>query len=357
MKTEKELIILVDDNPTNLRNGINVLAGKYSVATAPSAEKLFSLLENNKPDLILLDIDMPEMNGYEAIKILKSKEETKDIPVIFLTGKTESDDELEGLSLGAIDYITKPFQPPLLLKRIEVHLLVKKQTAELKNFNDNLQKMVEEKTQNVLELQDSLLKTIAEMVEYRDDITGDHIERTQRGVEILLEEIEKSGLYPENTEGWDTNLLLQSCQLHDVGKISIGDNILKKPGRLNDDEFEEIKKHAVIGEEIIKKIEAMTKENDFLKYAKIFAGSHHEKWDGTGYPRRLKGTEIPLLGRIMAIADVYDALISVRPYKESFPHEKAVAIIIEGSGKQFDPLLVDVFTRIAEKFRSKHTMN
>jgi len=351
MKTEKELIILVDDNPTNLRTGINVLSEKYSVATAPSAKKLFSLLESSKPDLILLDIDMPEMNGYEAIKILKAKEETKNIPVIFLTGKTESDDELEGLSLGAIDYITKPFQPPLLLKRIEVHLLVKKQTVELKNFNDNLQKMVEEKTQNILELQDSLLKTIAEMVEYRDDITGDHIERTQRGVEILLEEIENSGLYPESTKGWDTNLLLQSCQLHDVGKISIGDNILKKPGKLNNDEFEEIKKHTIIGEEIIRKIEAMTKENDFLKYAKIFAVSHHERWDGTGYPGRLKEDEIPLLGRIMAIADVYDALISVRPYKKAFTHEEAVAIITDGSGTQFDPLLVEAFARIAEKFK------
>jgi putative two-component system response regulator len=351
MKNEKELIMLVDDNPTNLRNGINVLSNKYSVATAPSAEKLFNLLENNKPDLILLDIDMPVMNGYEAIKILKAKDETKDIPVIFLTGKTESGDELEGLSLGAVDYITKPFQPPLLLKRIELHLLVKKQTAELKNFNDNLQKMVEEKTQNVLELQDSLLKTIAEMVEYRDDITGDHIERTKRGVEILLEEIERSGLYKEETKNWNANLLLQSCQLHDVGKISISDNILKKPGKLNAEEFEEMKKHAVFGEEIIEKIESMTKESNFLKYAKIFAVGHHERWDGNGYPRKLKENEIPLLGRIMAIADVYDALISVRPYKNSFTHEEAVAIITEGSGSQFDPLLVDVFIRTADKFK------
>ena len=352
MKTEKELIMLVDDNPTNLRNGINVLSEKYSVATAPSAVKLFSLLENSKPDLILLDIDMPEMNGYEAIKLLKAKEETRDIPVIFLTGKTESDDELEGLSLGAIDYITKPFQPPLLLKRIEVHLLVKKQTAELKNFNDNLQKMVEEKTQSVLELQDALLKTMAEMVEYRDDITGGHIERTQRGVEILLNEIEESGLYREEAKGWNANLLLQSCQLHDVGKISIGDNILKKPGKLNDEEFEEMKKHALFGEEIIEKIESMTKESDFLKYAKIFAVGHHERWDGTGYPRKLKGNEIPLLGRIMAIADVYDALISVRAYKKAFTHEEAAAIIIEGSGTQFDPALIEAFIRTAEKFKS-----
>ena len=358
MGNEKKLVILVDDNPANLRIGKNVLAEKYAVATAPSAEKLFSLLQNNSPDLILLDIDMPEMNGYEAINILKAKNETKDIPVIFLTAKTESDDELTGLTLGAIDYIIKPFQPPLLLKRIEVHLLVEdqkktleKQTAELKYFNDNLQKMVEEKTQSVLELQDALLKTMAEMVECRDDITGGHIERTQTGIKILLNEIEKSGHYKEETKGWDVNLLLQSSQLHDVGKISIGDNILKKPGKLNSKEFEEMKKHVNFGEQIIEKIETMTKESDFLKYAKIFVASHHEKWDGSGYPRGLTGNEIPLLGRIMAIADVYDALVSDRPYKKGFTHEEAVAIIAGGKEKHFDPVLVDLFLGASDEFR------
>jgi putative two-component system response regulator len=308
--------------------------------------------------MILLDVDMPETNGYEAIKILKSDPKTKDIPVIFLTARTESGAELEGLSLGAIDYITKPFQPPLLLKRIEVHLLVEaqritleKQAAELKNFNDNLQKMVEDKTRSIIELQDALLKTMAEMVEYRDDITGGHIERTQRGIKILLEEIQRSGLFQEEINSWDINLLLQSCQLHDAGKISISDNILKKPGKLDDAEFEEMKKHTSFGGQIIGKIETMAKESDFLKYAKIFAVSHHEKWDGSGYPNRLKENDIPLLGRIMAIADVYDALISVRPYKKAFSHVEAVRIIIEGSGTQFDPVLVEVFSRAADQFK------
>jgi putative two-component system response regulator len=351
MDNEKKLVLLVDDNPANLRIGKNVLAEKYAVATSPSAEKMFSLLENNNPAMILLDVDMPEMNGHEAIKILKSKPETKDIPVIFLTARAESDDELEGLSLGAIDYITKPFQPPLLLKRIEVHLLVEAQRKELQYFNKNLQKMVEEKTQSIIELQNALLKTMAELVECRDDITGGHIERTQHGIKILLEEIEKSGLYKEETKGWDVNLLLQSCQLHDVGKISINDNILKKPGKLNTEEFAEMKKHASFGEQIIEKIETLAKESDFLDYAKIFAASHHEKWDGSGYPRGLKGDKIPLLGRIMAIADVYDALTSVRPYKKAFTHEEAVRIINEGSGTQFDPSLVEVFNRIAAQFK------
>jgi len=350
LEDNRRLILLVDDNPANLKIGNYLLEEKYTVATAPSAAKMFSLLKNNTPAIILLDIEMPEMNGYEAIKILKSKPETKDIPVIFLTAKNESDDELKGLSLGAIDYITKPFNPALLVKRIEVHLLVEGQRKELQYFNDNLQKMVEEKTQNVRGLQNVILKTIAELVECRDDITGGHIERTQRGIRIMLEEIEKSGVYSEETKGWDVELLLQSSQLHDVGKMSISDNILKKPGYLTDEEFNEMKKHTNFGEQIIEKIMVMTKENDFLYYAKIFAASHHEKWDGTGYHRGLKGNEIPLLGRIMAIADVYDALTSVRPYKKAFSHEESVRIITQGSGTQFDPELVKVFFKNAHRF-------
>jgi putative two-component system response regulator len=257
MESDKKLIILVDDNLANLKIGNNLLEEKYTVATAPSAAKMFSLLKNNTPAIILLDIDMPEMDGYEAIKILKSNPETKDIPVIFLTAKNESENELEGLSLGAIDYITKPFNPALLLKRIEVHLLVEGQRKELKNFNENLQKMVEEKTQGIVDMQNALLKTMAELVECRDDITGGHIERTQRGIKILLEELYRSGIYREQTRGWDVSLLLQSCQLHDVGKISIDDNILKKPGKLTDEEFAVMKKHTSFGEQIIEKVETL----------------------------------------------------------------------------------------------------
>jgi putative two-component system response regulator len=194
------------------------------------------------------------------------------------------------------------------------------------------------------------------MVECRDDITGGHIERTQRGVQILLEEIERYGLFQEEARGWNVNLLLQSCQLHDVGKISISDNILKKPCSLDNEEFKEMKKHAAFGEAIIEKIESHAKESDFLKYAKIFSASHHEKWDGTGYPHGLKGNEIPLLGRIMAIADVYDALVSDRPYKKAFTHEEAVNIIKDGREKLFDPLLVDLFTGASEEFRKISTL-
>jgi putative two-component system response regulator len=354
---EKAMVIIVDDNPANLRIGKNILSEKFTVATAPSADKLFSLLEYNRPDLIILDVDMPEMDGYETIKKIKSKNDTKDIPVIFLTALTEADSDA-GLALGAIDYITKPIQPPLLIKRIEVHLLVEsqrrtieQQAKELKFFSDNLQRMVDEKTQNVLEMQNALLKTLSELVEYRDDITGKHIERTQQGLRILIEELKKEGIYNDETRDWDIDTLIQSCQLHDVGKISISDRILKKPGKLSTEEFEDMKIHTHIGRQIMEKVEVLTQESEFLKYAKIFASSHHERWDGTGYPHGLKGESIPLLGRIMAIADVYDALTSMRPYKPAYSHEEAIKIIKEGKGTQFDPTLVDIFLRTADHFK------
>jgi putative two-component system response regulator len=359
MKGEEKTIFLVDDDSTTLMSGMNVLSTRYSVFTAPSAKKMFSLLEKHRPDLILLDIEMPEMNGYEAIKILKLNPETSTIPVIFLTGRNDAESELEGLNMGALDYISKPFVPRLLLKRIEVHLLVEtqrrtleQQREELRYFNVNLQQMVEEKTKTVVELQDAILKTVVDLVESRDDITGGHVERTKRWVGILIDVLRTHPHYRSDIEEWDIKLVLQSSQLHDVGKVAISDNILKKPGPLTVEEFEEMKKHVIIGVQIMKRIEATAKTSDFLKYATIFAGTHHERWDGSGYPNGLKGEAIPLQGRIMAVADVYDALTSERPYKKALPHEEAVRIITEGRGTQFDPILTDLFIGAADLFKN-----
>jgi putative two-component system response regulator len=315
----RAVVMIVDDNIANLKIAKIALSDRFDVFTVPSAAKMFDLLERNVPALILLDIDMPEMDGYAAIKILKENPDTRDIPVIFLTAKSDSESELEGLTLGAIDYISKPFLPPLLLKRVELHLMVesqkhkleaqartlKKQREQLQDFNENLQKMVEEKTGKVLELQSAILKTVADLVESRDDITGGHVERTQRGLSVMVSALEDLGLYREQMEDWDIELLLQSSQLHDVGKISISDHILNKPGKLTPEEFDEMKKHTTFGVAIIEKIEASTSESDFLKHAKIFAGTHQEKWDGSGYPAGLAGEIIPLQGRLMAIADVF----------------------------------------------------
>jgi putative two-component system response regulator len=352
MNGERKTVFVVDDNVTNLTLGKNALAGHYNVFTLNSGARLLKMLEKNIPDIILLDVDMPEMDGYETIRHLKSNPETLHIPVIFLTAKTDGQSELTGLSLGAIDYITKPFTPPLLLKRIEVHLLVESQKKELINYNKNLQQMVDEKTKMVVELKNAILKTMAELVECRDDITGGHIERTQSYLGVLIDAMHKYHVYQDQIAPWDIGLVLQSAQLHDVGKISIRDEILRKPGRLTENEFEEIKAHTVFGEEVIDRIRLGSSEQAFLEHAKILISSHHEKWDGSGYPRGLVGQDIPLLGRLMAIVDVYDALVSERPYKKAYPHEDAIAIIANGRGSHFDPILVDLFMKIADEFRA-----
>jgi putative two-component system response regulator len=328
--------------------------GKYDVFTVPSAEKLFQLLEKTLPDIVLLDVLMPGISGYDAIKVLKSNPRTADIPVIFLTSKNDTNSELEGFIQGAVDYVSKPFSPQLLLKRVDVHVLVESQKKELKHINGNLQQIVEEKTAAVLELQNAVLKTMSNLVEYRDDVTGGHVERTEFFLKLLMEEMIKLKVYHEVLESWDIKLFLQSAQLHDVGKIAIRDNILMKPGPLSTDEFNEMKKHTAFGEKVIEKIQQSSRESVFLTHAKIMAGTHHEKWDGTGYPRGIAGSNIPLQGRLMALVDVYDALISERPYKKAFTPEQAVKIIKESSGTQFDPALVDVFVSVSHRF-NEHT--
>jgi putative two-component system response regulator len=343
MSEAKKTIFLVDDNITNLTVGRNALSGHYNVSTINSGERLLKMLEKSIPDLILLDIEMPEIDGYDTIKVIKSKEETEHIPVIFLTAKNDAEGELEGLSLGAVDYITKPFSPPLLLKRIEMHL-------ELVEYNNRLQEMVEEKTKSVVDLQNAILKTIAELVECRDDVTGGHIERTTSYLSILLDSVMTLGLYEKEIASWDLKLVLQSAQLHDVGKIAVKDSILQKPGKLTSDEFNEMKRHAAFGGEVIEKIKKNTSEQAFLEHAGIFAATHHEKWDGSGYPKGLKGEEIPLQGRLMAIVDVYDALVSDRPYKTACTHEQATEIIVQGKGTHFEPALVDVFVKLSGEF-------
>jgi len=211
--------------------------------------------------------------------------------------------------------------------------------------------MVKEKTKTVINLQNAILKTVAEMVEFRDDITGTHIERTQSYLKALFEKMKEDGVYSAEIVSWDMNVFLQSAQLHDVGKIAIKDSILKKPGKLTPEEFEEMKAHTTFGKMIIDKISKSAVEDSFLQHAKIFAISHHEKWDGTGYPYGLSGEVIPLQGRLMAIADTYDALISERPYKKAFTHEKALEIILEGKGKHYDPTLIDIFESLSYKFK------
>jgi len=355
MENIRNKIILVDDNLSNLTMGRNMLKTFYEVYPAPSAAKLFEILEKVHPDLIILDIEMPEMNGYETIKKLKSDTRFADIPVIFLTAKDDESSELEGFDLGAVDYISKPFSGPLLLKRISNQLLIVQQKKDLKDNADNLEIKVRSKTKELIVLQNAVLATVSDLVEFRDELTGGHIARTQRYMKALIEGLVQTGLYSETVSKWDMSVILLSAQLHDVGKIAITDLILNKPAKLTPEEFEIMKSHVSVGVDAIQKIMSNAKEHDFLRHALLITGTHHEKWDGSGYPKNLKGENIPLEGRIMAVADVYDALISERPYKKAFTHDEAKQIIIEGAGSHFDPEIIRVFCMVENEFKKAST--
>jgi putative two-component system response regulator len=348
-ENERHRIAVVDDNVTTLAICRGALKARYEVYSLSSAREMFAFLERFLPDLILLDVEMPEMNGYEAIRKLKGDPRFFDIPVIFLTSKDDEDSELEGLTLGAIDYVSKPFSTPLLLKRIENHLTIRRQGKLLASFNDRLLHIVDEKTSKLAVLQNSITDVVAELMEFRDRNTGGHIWRTQQYLQCLIEKMLEAGIYSQEVLSWDMERLIPSAKLHDIGKICISDAILNKPGKLTPEEFEIMKTHARLGMEIIDRVEQDTHES-FLSYAKIFAGYHHEKWDGSGYPHGLGNEDIPLQGRLMAIADVYDALISARSYKEAMPVETANQIMLSGKGKHFDPMLINVFSSISDKF-------
>lgn len=333
-----KIVFIVDDSDPNLVTAKNALANYCKTFALPSAERMFQLLEKITPDLILLDVEMPEMNGFEALRILKADEKWRGIPVIFLTGKNDEESEILGFEIGAVDFINKPFSAPVLIKRMEMHL--------------ETDKIIKHGLKNLRKIHNATISVIADVVESRDKITGKHIERTQRYLEILLNELVSTGVYKEEMANWDLGLIIPSAQLHDVGKIIVSDVILNKPGKLTDEEFDLIKRHCSEGERIIDEIiEKIGEQDSFLLYSKRFAGSHHEKWDGTGYPRGLSGEDISLEGRIMAVADVYDALVSAhRPYKKPFPHEQAVEIIQQSSGTHFDPKIVDAFLNVTDDF-------
>ncbi|MDR1732783.1 MAG: response regulator [Synergistaceae bacterium] len=350
MKNERKTVVLVDDNITNLNTGKAILKEKYKVFPVQSGPDLFELLEKVSPDLILLDIEMPGMDGYTAIRKLKADDDLKSIPVIFLTALSDPGSELEGLDLGAVDYISKPFSAPLLLKRLENHLTMAEQRKTLESYNELLVETVVKRTGQVDELQNAILNTVAELVEARDSVTGGHINRTQQYLTLLVDKILDEGLYRDATSKWNMEYLIPSAQLHDVGKIAISDTILNKPGRLTPEEFAIMKKHVDYGEAAIDAIMKNTRKKEFLGHARVFAATHHEKWDGSGYPRGLKGDDIPLEGRLMAIADVYDALIAKRPYKEPLSAAETEDIILKSRETHFDPVLVDLFKDLKFQF-------
>jgi putative two-component system response regulator len=334
----QKTIFVVDDNDTNLAMAEETLEDHYRIMTLPSAAKMFTLLEKVTPDLILLDIEMPEMDGFEALQNLKENSKYADIPVIFLTSMTDASTEVHGFQLGVVDFITKPFSAPVLLNRIKTHL--------------DIDGLIRERTSKIEKLQNGIVLVLADMVENRDQGTGGHVERTATYIEILIKAMLARGVYADVLRGMDLDSLISSARLHDVGKITVSDAILNKPAKLTDEEFEIMKTHTTEGERIIDQIITRTGNVEFLQNAKKFACCHHERWDGKGYPLRLAVTDIPLQGRIMAIVDVYDALVSERPYKKPFTDEEAARIIIEGADTQFDPLITQVYSEIRDQFEA-----
>ncbi|GAB6146556.1 response regulator [Desulfocicer niacini] len=349
----KETILAVDDTPTNIDTVKAVLSEKYLIQAAVDGKTALKIIQKKKPDLILLDIMMPGMDGYEVCQRIKADPANENIPIIFLTARDEVEDETKGLSLGAVDYITKPISPSILQVRIKNHLLLKASRDFLKRQNEILEKKVIERTQQMEELQDVSMVAMGALAESRDPETGNHIRRTQHYVKLLATLLQNHPRFKAFLTPTVITSLFKSAPLHDIGKVGIPDHILLKPGKLTEDEFHIMKRHATYGANAISAAETkISRAEPFLIFAKEIASSHHEKWDGSGYPLKLKGDEIPTSARLMAVADVYDALISRRVYKPPFSHETSVAIIKEGEGSHFDPDMVDIFLENSDQFNT-----
>ena len=350
---KKPTILVVDDNPNNLVLISNLLKQEYRVKVANNGEAALRIAGAvEQPDLVLLDIMMPEMDGYEVCRKLKAEPRLRDIPVIFLTARTAIDDEERGLELGAVDYITKPISPPVMLARLRTHLKLKASADFLRNKSAFLEQEVRRCMHEVLAVQDVTIEMMASLAETRDNETGNHIRRTQHYVRTLALHLREHPRFADFLTAANIDLLFKSAPLHDIGKIGIPDSILLKPGRLDQREFDVMKTHASLGGEAIARAERLAgRPIPFLSIAKDIAYSHHEKWDGSGYPRGLAGDAIPVAARLMAIADVYDALISSRVYKAPMSHEEAVKIIAAGKASHFDPDVTDAFFAAQASFR------
>lgn len=351
---ERPTILIVDDTADNLSLMSGLLKGSYKVKAATNGEKALQIVRSdNPPDLILLDIMMPGLSGYDVIRELKRDERSRDIPVIFLTAMTATEDETTGLALGAVDFITKPISPPIVLARVATHLQTKASADFLRDKNDFLSSEVDKRTREVMAIQDVTIMAMASLAETRDTDTGNHIRRTQYYVKALAERLRNHPRFAHYLNDQTITTLFKSAPLHDIGKVGIPDRILLKPGKFEPFEFEIMKTHTTLGRDAIVAAEQrLGLDVEFLTVAKEIAYGHQEKWNGSGYPQGVSGDDIPISARLMAVADVYDALISRRVYKEGMPHEKAVSIIVEGKGSHFDPDMVDAFLDIQDEFRA-----
>lgn len=367
MSVATEHVLIVDDQPDNLLVLDDLLGEAYCVHAASSgAEALDYLQGGGRADLILLDVVMPGLDGFEVCRRLRADARFDELPVIFLTSLETAADEARGLSVGASDFIHKPFSSPVVLARVRNHLKLAAATRELRLRNEDLERTVADRTREVLQQAEELTRRNQQLIasqgatitafcalaEARDNETGNHIRRTQNYVRALAEHLRRHPAYAPELDDETIRLLFVSAPLHDVGKVAIPDAILLKPGKLTPDEWVIMKRHAEYGRDAIAHAELQLGEAaGFLRFAREIAHGHHEKWDGSGYPQGLAGSAIPLSARLMAVADVYDALISRRVYKPPFPHAQALQMIIEGRGTHFDPDIVDALVAIEGEFR------
>lgn len=343
-------ILAVDDTKYNLDLLVDALGDQYDLSVAMSGTTALQLATETPPDLILLDIMMPGMDGFEVLRRLKANAITREIPVIFLTALSETGDKAKGFELGAVDYITKPFQIEEVFARVNTHFKLRQVQNSLKQFNGRLQEMVAKQVEEIAQSQQAMIFALAKLSHTRDDDTGLHLERVQHLCKILATELSGSASFSAEITFQFIDAIYHASPLHDVGKVGIADSILLKPGKLSDEEFVVMKTHTTIGAATLESVHRQYPHNAFIEMGIDIARYHHEKWDGNGYPDRLAGEAIPLSARVMALVDVYDALRARRPYKEPFSHERAITIIGEESGRMFDPRIVHAFCSVEKQF-------
>ena len=363
LRETENSILMVDDNATNLQVLSQTLAGRgYRLLVAKNGDSALTITAKAEPNLILLDIMMPGMDGFEVCRQLKADPATHDIPIIFLSALGQTQDKVKGLNLGAVDYITKPFQPEEVIARVDTHLTLRCLQRRLEDLNANLEQKVRERTRQleeeqakVLKAQNAIIFGMAKLTESRDDDTGKHLERIEKYVEILARELGKTDEAID--EQWIEQVMATSA-LHDIGKVGIPDAVLQKPGRLTPEERKVIERHPEIGGDTLNQVRERLgttdnelKATEYLRRAMEITYGHHEKWDGSGYPYGTQGESIALSARLVAVADVYDALVSKRVYKSGMTHEEAGDIIREGAGRHFDPRVVEAFNAAEDKFR------
>jgi putative two-component system response regulator len=350
-KPENTTIMVIDDTPHVLKQLQKMLEAKgYRVLTYPSGKPALQAALITPPDLILLDIKMPDMNGLELCAQLKANAALKDIPLLFMSALTDTAEKVKAFSCGGVDYLTKPFQSEEVHARVETHLRLRRAQIELEKYNLHLEDLVREKVAEISDSQMATIVALAKMAESRDDDTGVHIERTQTFCKLLAEKLRDNPNTADQINETFVENIFNAAPLHDIGKVGIADHILLKPGKLTLEEFEVMKTHTLIGANTLQTVYDRYPRNIFLNMGIAIARSHHEKWDGSGYPEGLAGKNIPFAARIMAVADVYDALRSKRPYKPAFTHEKSCAIIQAGAGRHFDPEMIAAFRSIETGF-------